>query len=214
MPGLPGGRGQRAAGDSFVNQNEAFDERKQRIPSIRGGFMGATKSPFFISRPGSTNGWSLTRTYFVPLVDPAQDVVLDEARLGVETLAATSLCDVALYRQDRSEPNKILRIPQSEVQFDCTAAGLKTVKTTRIVLKGGLMYFLGWGFQAAVATVTAANIQTAAGTLVPPIRIKYEARVAGGSLPNNTLLDGLTDDTSISHIPAVMYLSKEYAEFF
>lgn len=208
MPQLPNGRGLRVGEDSFVNQQEAFASRAKQLPGIKGGVLSPQMSDFLVTEPTSSSAYVVTKIYVIPLSTLTSDVVLAEARLRVNTLGASSLLDVALYQQEIGNLDKIVKIPQSEVQFDCTTTGLKTGSTARVILKPGPLFFMACAWRNAAATVTTAGL-----TVAPVISIRTVTITSGAALPDSMLLSDTPEDSAIAGFPLVVYLSNEYAEF-
>lgn len=208
MPQLPNGRGLRAGEDSFVNQQEAFAQRRGQIPLIRGGVIGPQSSDFMVFEPVSTLAYAIDTLYIIPLTTLSRDSVISEARFRVNTLGASSTLDIALYRQDEVARDKLLRIPQTEVRFDCTSAGLKSEAVPNQTLKTGSLLFMVCLWNNVAATVTSAGL-----TVSPVIPVKKFAVSAGSSLPNSLLISDTVDETALTAYPMVVYLSREYAEF-
>lgn len=198
---LPEGRGVRKGVDSWVEQSEAYRQRRQLIPEQNGDFLSTL--PIYAPTTGVSGTANTLHLYYVGRLD--REYVFETARINCTTSVASSTVRVGVYRLRDERPYRLLKVTNSEAQFQSTSTGmLESTFQNPIRLVKGAQYF--FGLKASSGTIAAS------GTSGPDMTVQT-LTIAGTdmSFPAEVRIEDVTKDAT-ALVFAITYLSQQMAD--
>lgn len=209
MATLPGGRGPRLGPDAVVDQDEAYDARRQRVPDANNWLL--TNDDLYddavinVALPSiDTLHLSWVRT--APFTTLGKSMVIREARISVTALKLGALARAAIFLYIPSSRSCAL-LPGSQAYFTCSDIGLvKYTLPSRPELSAAARYLIGVAVNDTDPKFRGMAPATAA-RLVPG----YTASMQANGFDSPLQLTRLTKDYTMRTI-SVAYISEEAAQ--
>lgn len=202
-PGLPYGRGGYRGTDSYQDQQESYDIRRELQPKDSGWVVRASTSSLW-SVAGNLDGHATGVLYLVRLPIFHNTFELSEARIRVSTGAANENLKVGIYAYS-TIPEKSLRLlTPSKVIFSVAAAGLitKTLPNKPRLIAGNA-YFIGTIINDATVGVFSATMTNSGD--------EATVSITATDLPKNIPLKATTKSYQ-EFLPMPSYFSNSATE--